>query len=84
MARRPPLCFSSTTSDSHRLLLFVDIANGQSPAAVFATTKYSFGNHPVKNPQHYGRPHEGGAAIVRGFEAAYRERRNLAHTLRIR
>jgi hypothetical protein len=54
------------------------------PAAVFATTRYWAGDHlQVNNPQHHGRPHERADAVVRGFEVAYRERRNLSEAVRI-
>jgi hypothetical protein len=52
------------------------------PAAVFATQQYSAGDLQVNNPQHHGRPDERAAAIVRGFEVAYRERRDLPEALR--
>ena len=48
------------------------------PAAVFATQKYSSGGWNVNSPTHHGTPDERAAAIVRGFEVAYRERRNLS------
>jgi hypothetical protein len=53
------------------------------PAAVFATQKYSVGNWNVNSPKHHGTPNERAAAIVRGFEVAYRERRNLSDAVQI-
>ena len=53
------------------------------PAAVFATQQYSAGDLQVNSPKHHGRPEERAAAIVRGFEVAYREKRNLADALQI-
>jgi hypothetical protein len=53
------------------------------PAAVFATQQYSAGDLNVNNPRHHGRPDERAAAIVRGFEVAYRERHNLADAVQI-
>jgi hypothetical protein len=53
------------------------------PAAVFATQKYSAGDPNVNSPNHHGTPDERAAAIVRGFEVAYRERRNLSDAIQI-
>ena len=47
------------------------------PAAVFAMTQYSFGDNMINSPNHHGTPDERAAAIVRGFEAGYRENKNL-------
>jgi hypothetical protein len=53
------------------------------PAAVFATQQYSVGDLNVNSPQHDGIPDERAAAIVRGFEVAYRERRSLSDAIHI-
>jgi hypothetical protein len=53
------------------------------PAAVFATQQYSAGDLHVNHPSHHGRPDERAAAIVRGFEVAHRERRNLSDAVQI-
>jgi hypothetical protein len=53
------------------------------PAAVFATQTYSAGDWNVNNLQHHGTPEERAAAIIRGFEVAYRERRNLSDAIQI-
>jgi hypothetical protein len=53
------------------------------PAAVFATQQYSAGDLQVNSPKHHGRPEERAAAIVRGFEVAYRDKRNLSDALQI-
>jgi hypothetical protein len=53
------------------------------PAAVFATSRYSAGDFRVNNPNHHGVPDERAAAVVRGFEVAYRERHNLADAVQI-
>ena len=53
------------------------------PAAVFATQKYASGDLNVSNPRHHGRPDERAAAIVRGFEVAYRDRRNFSDAVQI-
>jgi len=53
------------------------------PAAVFAQKQYSSGDPHVDNPDHHGRPEERAAAIVRGFETAYVDRRPLADAVQI-
>jgi hypothetical protein len=53
------------------------------PAAVYATTQYSFGDHRTDNVKHHGRPEERASAIVRGFETSFRERRTAAEALQI-
>ena len=52
------------------------------PAAVFATNRYSRGDFDI-GAQHHGTPQERAAAVVRGFETAYRERRSFAEAIRI-
>jgi hypothetical protein len=52
------------------------------PAVVFATSRYARGDF-VKNESHHGTPDERAAATVRGFEVAYRERRNFADAIQI-
>jgi hypothetical protein len=42
------------------------------PAAVFATTQYSFGDNDYGAPDHHGTQKERGDAVVAGFETAYR------------
>jgi hypothetical protein len=51
------------------------------PAAVFATTYEKFGDFNLNNPQHHGTPSERAAAIVRGFEVAYQERRGTSDAI---
>jgi len=53
------------------------------PAAVFATESYSHGDFEFTRRNHHGRPEERAAAVIRGFEVAYRERRNLSDAVRI-
>ena len=53
------------------------------PAAVFATQQHSSGDWNVNSPKHHGTPDERAAAIVRGFEVAYRERHNLSDAVQI-
>jgi hypothetical protein len=52
------------------------------PAAVFAANRYAHGDF-AKNTSHHGTPDERAAAVVRGFETAYRERRSFADAIGI-
>ena len=52
------------------------------PAAVFATHRYARGDFST-DTDHHGTPEERAAAVVRGFETAYRERRNFADAIQI-
>jgi hypothetical protein len=52
------------------------------PAAVFATNRYSRGDVNT-DASHHGTPQERAAAVVRGFETCYRERRNFADAIQI-
>jgi hypothetical protein len=47
------------------------------PAAVVAVAQHSSGDNLFNNPNHHGSPRERGAAVVRGFEASFRENKNL-------
>jgi len=51
------------------------------PAAVFAMTQYNMGDDKIHFPEHHGTRDERAAAIVRGFELGYRDRRSLAETI---
>jgi hypothetical protein len=53
------------------------------PAAVFATTQSAMGDDMIHDPQHHGTPDERAAAIVRGFEVAYRERKSLSQAIQV-
>jgi hypothetical protein len=53
------------------------------PAAVYATTQYSFGDYRTDNARHHGRPEERASAIVKGFETAFRDRASPAEALLI-
>jgi hypothetical protein len=53
------------------------------PAAVFATTQYAAGDYGTENPKHHGTPDERAAAIVKGFETAFRDRRSATEALQI-
>jgi predicted metalloprotease len=47
------------------------------PAAVVALAQRRFGDTAYNNEQHHGTPLERGAAVVRGFEASFRENKNF-------
>jgi hypothetical protein len=51
------------------------------PAAVFAMTQFTFGDNMVSEPLHHGTAAERGAAVVQGFEAAYRDRLALGDAI---
>ena len=51
------------------------------PAAVFATTQYSFGDNNYGDPTHHGTSAERGQAVVAGFDSAYRARESFATAL---
>jgi hypothetical protein len=51
------------------------------PAAVFAMTQYTFGDNMIDDPRHHGSPQERGAAVVHGFEAAYRDKLTLSDAI---
>jgi hypothetical protein len=53
------------------------------PAAVFAATQHAFGDNRTDNPHHHGTHDERAAAVVRGFEVAYRERRRFSDAVQI-
>jgi hypothetical protein len=53
------------------------------PAAVFATDAYAAGDYDANDPEHHGTPEERAAAVVRGFEVAFRERRSLSDAIQI-
>jgi predicted metalloprotease len=52
------------------------------PAAVFATSRYVVGDF-AEDKDHHGTPEERAAAVVRGFETAYRERRSFSDAIQI-
>jgi hypothetical protein len=51
------------------------------PAMAFVTTQEKMGDYQFANPLHHGTPEERSAAIVRGFEVAYRQRQSLADAI---
>lgn len=51
------------------------------PAAVFAMTQFTFGDNMVASPTHHGTAEERGAAVVQGFEAAYRRHLGLGDAI---
>lgn len=52
------------------------------PAAVFAANRYAHGDYHNRH-SHHGTPDERAAAIVRGFETCYRERRSFTDAIGI-
>jgi hypothetical protein len=46
------------------------------PAAVVAMTQFSYGRADYGNKDHHGTAEERGAAVVRGFEASFRENKS--------
>ena len=48
------------------------------PAAVYATSAYSVGDNREDNQRHHGTPEERAAAVVKGFETAFRDHRTFA------
>jgi predicted metalloprotease len=52
------------------------------PAAVFAAAAHAAGDLNVGGKSHHGTPDERAAAVVRGFEAAYRERQPFQEAMR--
>ena len=53
------------------------------PAAVFATDAFSAGDDDVNDKDHHGTPDERAAAVVRGFETAFRERRTFSDAIQV-
>jgi Putative neutral zinc metallopeptidase len=53
------------------------------PAAIFAVQAHAAGDFNVDRRRHHGSPDERAAAVVRGFEVGYRERRRLAEAIQI-
>ena len=51
------------------------------PAAVVAMTQYDYGDNNFADESHHGTRQERGAAVVRGFEAAFRDKRGLAEAI---
>jgi len=51
------------------------------PAAIFATTQYSFGDDNYGSVSHHGTSTERGEAVVAGFNSAYRARESFATAL---
>jgi hypothetical protein len=53
------------------------------PAAIFAVQAHALGNFNVNHRSFHGSPDERAAAVIRGFEVGYRERRRLAEAIQI-
>lgn len=51
------------------------------PAAVVALAQHDVGDTLYTKPDHHGTPQERGAAVVRGFEAAFRENKGLSDAI---
>jgi hypothetical protein len=51
------------------------------PAAIFATTQYSFGDDNYGSVNHHGTSTERGEAVVAGFNSAYRARESFTTAL---
>ena len=51
------------------------------PAAIFALTQFNSGDNMINDREHHGTHEERGAAITRGFDAAYRDRQSLAEAV---
>jgi hypothetical protein len=58
------------------------LENPAFPAAVFAANRYAHGDF-VTSPTHHGTPDERAAAVVRGFDTAYSQRRSFAEAIGI-
>jgi hypothetical protein len=53
------------------------------PAAVFAATQDRFGDTAFNDPDHHGTSQERGAAVVAGFDCAFRDRKDFATAIGI-
>jgi predicted metalloprotease len=53
------------------------------PAAVFALMQFNAGDNMRNAKNHHGTDQERGAAVVRGFQAAFNERRSLSEAIQI-
>jgi hypothetical protein len=51
------------------------------PAAVAAVAQFNVGDTAVTDRRHHGTPEERGAAVVRGFEAAFGEKKSLSEAI---
>jgi hypothetical protein len=50
---------------------------------VFATSRFNRGDYRVESKTHHGTPDERAAAVVKGFETAYRDRRSPTEALQV-
>ena len=53
------------------------------PAVVFATTALKFGDHFIHQFSHHGTPDQRAQAVIKGFEAAYRQRLSLSDAIQL-
>jgi hypothetical protein len=51
------------------------------PAAVAAVAQFKVGDTAFSDPQHHGTPAERGAAVARGFDAAYHGKKSLGDAI---
>lgn len=51
------------------------------PAAVVALIQHDYGDTAFWNPAHHGTPEERGAAVVKGFEAAFRDNKAISDAI---
>jgi predicted metalloprotease len=51
------------------------------PAAEFAATQFSFGDKAFGSIDHHGTPNERGAAVVAGYQAAFRDKQSFGTAL---
>src|SRR5215469_13387828 len=51
------------------------------PAAVVALIQHDFGDTAFGNPSHHGTPEERGEAVVKGFEAAFRDKKSVGDAI---
>jgi len=56
---------------------------GLDAAAAFAVAAHAHGDFNVTGKGHHGTPDERAAAVVRGFEVTYRERRLFQEAIRV-
>jgi hypothetical protein len=51
------------------------------PAAVAAVAQFNVGDTAFADPTHHGTPQERGAAVARGFDASYREKKTVSEAI---
>jgi hypothetical protein len=53
------------------------------PAVVFATTAYAVGTYDSNGPDYHGTPAERAAAVIQGFQTAFRDQHTVADAINI-